>query len=116
MGDKMAARRVAIKMGVPVVPGTEQPVSDDAEAVRVAERVGYPVMLKAAMGGGGKGMRLVRAPGELTGALRAARSEAGAAFGDAAVYIERYVEEPRHIEIQILADAHGGVVYLGERE
>jgi acetyl-CoA carboxylase biotin carboxylase subunit len=116
MGDKMAARRVAIKMGVPVVPGTEQPVSDDAEAVRVAARVGYPVMLKAAMGGGGKGMRLVRAPGELTGALRAARSEAGAAFGDAAVYIERYVEEPRHIEIQILADAHGGVVYLGERE
>jgi acetyl-CoA carboxylase biotin carboxylase subunit len=116
MGDKMAARRVAIKMGVPVVPGTEEPVSDDAEAVRVAERVGYPVMLKAAMGGGGKGMRLVRTPAELTGALRAARSEAGAAFGDAAVYIERYVEEPRHIEIQVLADAHGGVVYLGERE
>jgi acetyl-CoA carboxylase biotin carboxylase subunit len=116
MGDKMAARRVAIKMGVPVVPGTEQPVLDDAEAARVAERVGYPVMLKAAMGGGGKGMRLVRAPGELTGALRAARSEAGAAFGDAAVYVERYVEDPRHIEIQVLADAHGGVVYLGERE
>jgi acetyl-CoA carboxylase biotin carboxylase subunit len=116
MGDKIAARRVAIKMGVPVVPGTEQPVSDDAEAARVAERVGYPVMLKAAMGGGGKGMRLVRAPGDLAGALRAARSEAGAAFGDAAVYIERYVEEPRHIEIQVLADAHGGVVYLGERE
>jgi len=116
MGDKMAARRVAIKMGVPVVPGTEQPVADDAEAARVAERVGYPVMVKAAMGGGGKGMRLVRAPGDLAGALRAARSEAGAAFGDAAVYIERYVEEPRHIEIQVLADAHGGVVYLGERE
>jgi len=116
MGDKMAARRVAIKLGVPVVPGTEQPVADDAEAARVAERLGYPVMVKAAMGGGGKGMRLVRAPGDLAGALRAARSEAGAAFGDAAVYIERYVEEPRHIEIQVLADAHGGVVYLGERE
>ena len=116
MGDKMAARRVAIKLGVPVVPGTEQPVADDAEAARVAERVGYPVMVKAAMGGGGKGMRLVRTPGDLAGALRAARSEAGAAFGDAAVYIERYVEEPRHIEIQVLADAHGGVVYLGERE
>jgi len=116
MGDKMAARRLAIKLGVPVVPGTEQPVADDAEAARVAGRVGYPVMLKAAMGGGGKGMRLVRAAGELAAALRAARSEAGAAFGDAAVYIERFVEEPRHIEIQVLADAHGGIVYLGERE
>jgi acetyl/propionyl-CoA carboxylase alpha subunit len=83
MGDKMAARRVAVRLGVPVVPGTEQAVSDDAEAARVAERVGYPVMLKAAMGGGGKGMRLVRAPGELAGALRAARAEAGAAIGDA---------------------------------
>jgi acetyl-CoA carboxylase biotin carboxylase subunit len=116
MGDKMSARRVAIKLGVPVVPGIEQPVPDDAEAARVAGQVGYPVMLKAAMGGGGKGMRLVRAPGELASALRAARAEAGAAFGDAAVYIERYVEEPRHIEIQVLADAHGGVVHLGERE
>jgi acetyl-CoA carboxylase biotin carboxylase subunit len=116
MGDKMAARRVAIKLGVPVVPGTEQPVSDDGEAARVAEGVGYPVMLKAAMGGGGKGMRLVRAPGDLPTALRAARAEAGAAFGDAAVYIERYVETPRHIEIQVLADTHGGMVHLGERE
>jgi acetyl-CoA carboxylase biotin carboxylase subunit len=116
MGDKIAARRVAIAMGVPVVPGTEQPVTDDEEAARVAAHVGYPVMLKAAMGGGGKGMRLVRAPGELASALRGARAEAGAAFGDAAVYIERYVDEPRHIEIQVLADAHGGVVSLGERE
>ncbi len=116
MGDKMAARRVAIRMKVPVVPGTERPVSDDAEAARSAAEVGYPIMIKAALGGGGKGMRLVRAPGELTGALRAARSEAGAAFGDAAVYIERYVEEPRHIEIQVLADGHGGVIHLGERE
>jgi len=116
MGDKMAARRVAIGMKVPVVPGTERPLSDDAEAARVAAGVGYPVMIKAAMGGGGKGMRLVRAPGELAAALRAARSEAGAAFGDAAVYIERYVEEAHHIEIQVLADAHGTVVHLGERE
>jgi acetyl-CoA carboxylase biotin carboxylase subunit len=116
MGDKMAARRVAIKLGVPVVPGTERPLRDDAEAARVAEQVGYPIMLKAALGGGGKGMRLVRAPGDLPSALRAARAEAGAAFGDAAVYIERYVDEPRHIEIQVLADAHGGVVHLGERE
>jgi acetyl-CoA carboxylase biotin carboxylase subunit len=116
MGDKMAARRVAMKMKVPVVPGTTEPLADDAEAARVAAEVGYPVMIKAAMGGGGKGMRLVRAPGELAGALRAARSEAGAAFGDAAVYVERYIEEPRHIEIQILADGHGNVVHLGERE
>ncbi len=116
MGDKMAARRVAIRMKVPVVPGTEQPLGDDAEAGRVAAEIGYPIMVKAAMGGGGKGMRLVRAPGDLAGALRAARSEAGAAFGDAAVYIERYVEEPRHIEIQVFGDNHGNLVHLGERE
>ncbi|MGH7415097.1 MAG: ATP-grasp domain-containing protein, partial [Candidatus Rokuibacteriota bacterium] len=100
----------------PMVPGTLEPLAGEAEAREAARRIGFPVMLKAAMGGGGKGMRLVRAPGELAGALRGARSEAGAAFGDAAVYIEGYVEEPRHVEIQVLADAHGGVVYLGERE
>ncbi|HKZ06093.1 MAG TPA: acetyl-CoA carboxylase biotin carboxylase subunit [Methylomirabilota bacterium] len=116
MGDKIAARRTARRLGVPVVPGVESPVTDDAEAARVAGDVGYPVMIKAAMGGGGKGMRLVRAAGELAGALRAARSEAGGAFGDSSVYIERYVEEPRHVEIQILADTHGTVVHLGERE
>ena len=116
MGDKMAARRVAIQLKVPVVPGTERPLGDDAEAARIATEVGYPIMLKAARGGGGKGMRLVRTPGELPGALRAARSEASAAFGDAAVYIERYVEEPRHIEVQVLGDGHGHVVHLGERE
>jgi acetyl-CoA carboxylase biotin carboxylase subunit len=116
MGDKMAARRTAKRLGVPVVPGTESPVTDDAEAARVAGEVGYPVMIKAAMGGGGKGMRLVRTPGELAGALRAARSEAGGAFGDSSVYIERYVEEPRHVEIQVLADVHGTVIHLGERE
>jgi acetyl-CoA carboxylase biotin carboxylase subunit len=116
MGDKVAARALAVRLEVPVVPGVERPLGDDAEAVRVAAEVGYPVMIKAALGGGGKGMRLVRAPGELAPALRAARSEAGAAFGDAAVYIERYIEEPRHIEIQVLADGHGGVVHLGERE
>jgi acetyl-CoA carboxylase biotin carboxylase subunit len=116
MGDKVAARRTARRLGVPVVPGTETPVTDDAEAARVAASVGYPVMIKAAMGGGGKGMRLVRTAAELAGALRAARSEAGGAFGDSSVYIERYVEEPRHIEIQLLADAHGTVLHLGERE
>jgi acetyl-CoA carboxylase biotin carboxylase subunit len=116
MGDKMAARRVAVARQVPVVPGTEHPIGDDAEAARVAAEIGYPVMIKAAMGGGGKGMRLVRGAGELAAALRGARSEATSAFGDAAVYLERYIEEPRHIEIQILADAHGNVVHLGERE
>jgi acetyl-CoA carboxylase biotin carboxylase subunit len=116
MGDKVAARRTAKRLGVPVVPGTESPVTDDAEAARVAAEVGYPLMIKAAMGGGGKGMRLVRAAGELARALRAARSEAGGAFGDTSVYIERYVQEPRHVEIQVLADTHGSVVHLGERE
>jgi acetyl-CoA carboxylase, biotin carboxylase subunit len=116
MGDKMAARRVAERIGVPLVPGTTQPLADGAEAARLARDIGYPVMIKAAMGGGGKGMRLVHAYAELEGALRAARSEAGSAFGDATVYIERYIAEPRHIEVQVLADAHGTVVHLGERE
>ena len=116
MGDKMAARRVARNADVPVVPGTEDPVEDEAEAARVAREVGYPVMIKAARGGGGKGLRLVRTPAEMAGALRAARSEAGTAFADSAVYIERYLERPRHIEIQVLADGHGAVVHLGERE
>src|SRR5262249_43204604 len=116
MGDKVAARRVAREAHVPVVPGTEAPVADEREAARVAAAVGYPVMLKAAMGGGAKGMRLVASPAELAGALRAARSEAAGSFGDDAVYVERYLAEPRHVEIQILADAHGNVVHLGERE
>jgi acetyl-CoA carboxylase biotin carboxylase subunit len=116
MGDKVAARRVAARIGVPLVPGTTEPLADGAEAARVAREIGYPVMIKAAMGGGGKGMRLVHGYQELEGALRAARSEAGAAFGDATVYIERYVAEPRHIEVQVLADSHGSVVHLGERE
>ena len=115
-GDKLAARRAAAKLGVPLVPGTTQPLADGAEAARAVAEIGYPVMIKAALGGGGKGMRLVRAYAELEGALRAARSEAGSAFGDATVYIEKYIAAPRHIEIQILADAHGTVVHLGERE
>ena len=115
-GDKLAARRVAAQLGVPLVPGTTQPLADGAEAARAVAEIGYPVMIKAALGGGGKGMRLVHAYAELEGALRAARSEAGSAFGDATVYIEKYIAAPRHIEIQILADAHGTVVHLGERE
>src|SRR5436190_11464322 len=116
MGDKTSARRIAREMNVPMVPGTVDPVRGDDDARRVAREVGYPVMIKAAMGGGGKGMRLVRADAELEGALRMARSEATSAFGDGSVYLERYVEEPRHIEVQVLADAHGHVIHLGERE
>jgi acetyl-CoA carboxylase biotin carboxylase subunit len=116
MGDKTAARRVARELGVPMVPGTVEPLASDAEARRLAGEIGYPVMLKAAMGGGGKGMRLVRQEGELEAALRMTRGEAGSAFGDAAVYLERYIEEPRHVEIQVLADGEGGIVHLGERE
>jgi acetyl-CoA carboxylase biotin carboxylase subunit len=116
MGDKTAARRIARDMNVPMVPGTVDPVASDAEARTTADAIGYPVMIKAAMGGGGKGMRLVHGPAELAAALRMARGEATAAFGDGSVYIERYVQEPRHIEVQVLADAHGHVVHLGERE
>jgi acetyl-CoA carboxylase biotin carboxylase subunit len=116
MGDKTAARRLARDLKVPMVPGTLEPLGSDAQAAARAGEIGYPVMLKAALGGGGKGMRLVRREAELADALRAARSEADAAFGDAAVYLERAVLEPRHVEIQVLADAHGAVVHLGERE
>jgi acetyl-CoA carboxylase, biotin carboxylase subunit len=116
VGSKTAARRLARETGVPMVPGTIEPVASDAEAARAAGEIGYPVMLKAAMGGGGKGMRLVRRADDLPEALRAARAEAGAAFGDAAVYFERALQAPRHIEIQILADTHGHVIHLGERE
>src|SRR6058998_439640 len=116
MGSKTAARQLARELGVPMVPGTLEAVASDGEAARVAREIGYPVMLKAAMGGGGKGMRLVSREDDITEALRAARAEAGAAFGDAAVYLERAVAEPRHVEIQILADAHDNVIHLGERE
>jgi acetyl-CoA carboxylase biotin carboxylase subunit len=116
MGDKTAARQAAVQAGVPVVPGTGGPVSSDAEAQRAARDFGFPVMIKAARGGGGKGMRLVATPAELPSALRLARSEAASAFGDEAVYIEKAIVDPRHVEIQVLADAHGAVVHLGERE
>jgi len=116
MGDKPEARRRMQAAGVPVVPGSPGPVRDLAEARREAQRLGLPVLLKAASGGGGKGMRLVRALDEIESGLRAARSEAEKAFGAGAVYIEKYLERPRHIEIQILADRSGRVVSLGERE
>ncbi len=116
MGNKTAARTLAVKFGVPVVPGTTEALPDAAAARTVAEEFGYPVLLKAAAGGGGKGMRVVREQSELESALDAARREAMGAFGDDAVYVEKYIEGPRHVEIQILADSHGTVLSLGERE
>src|SRR5690606_34460648 len=110
------ARRRMIAAGVPVVPGTAAPVNEPTEAAREAERIGYPIMLKAAAGGGGKGMRLVLDPAELNRAFEAATREAEAAFGDGSIYLEKFLDGPRHIEIQVLADDHGNVVHLGERE
>jgi acetyl-CoA carboxylase biotin carboxylase subunit len=116
MGDKTEARRRMQQAGVPIVPGTTRPLADHAQARPEAARLGYPVLLKAAAGGGGKGMRLVHAEGELESAFEAARSEAEKAFGAGEVYLEKYLERPRHIEIQVLADSFGRVVALGERE
>jgi acetyl-CoA carboxylase biotin carboxylase subunit len=116
MGSKTNARRAALEAGAPVVPGTTEPLKSFDDARETAGRVGYPVMLKAAAGGGGKGMRLVANEGELQSAFDTARSEAQAAFGDSSVYIEKAVERPRHIEIQVFADRHGNCVHLGERE
>src|SRR5215207_2168486 len=116
MGSKTAARKLAISANVPVVPGTTSALSNAAEATRIAEEFGYPVLLKAAAGGGGKGMRVVREPGEMASALDAARREAKNAFGDDAVYVEKYIVGPRHVEIQVLGDHHGTMLSLGERE
>ena len=116
MGSKTSARQLAIKAGVPVVPGTTEALRDAEEAAEVAASFGYPVLLKAAAGGGGKGMRVVREAKELAAALDSARREAKNAFGDDAVYVEKYIEGPRHVEIQVLADQHGTVLSLGERE
>ncbi|MBA2686707.1 MAG: acetyl-CoA carboxylase biotin carboxylase subunit [Gemmatimonadaceae bacterium] len=116
MGSKVAARTLAIAHDVPIVPGTTEPITDVAEAERLAKKFGYPVLLKAAAGGGGKGMRVVRDAKDFRSSLDAARREAKNAFGDDAVYIEKYIEGPRHVEIQVLADSHGNVISLGERE
>ena len=119
MGSKTAAREIAMRAGVPVVPGTERPFAADAaddEIASAAAAVGYPLLVKAVAGGGGKGMRAVERPADLLGAVRTARSEAGSAFGDTAVYLERRLRRPRHIEIQLLGDAHGTVVPFVERE
>jgi acetyl-CoA carboxylase, biotin carboxylase subunit len=116
MGDKTAARKRVTDAGVPVVPGTKEALSGPEEARRIAGEVGYPVLLKAAAGGGGKGMRVVHSEEEIERSLLAAGNEARAAFGDDSVYIEKYLEGPRHIEIQLLADRHGNTLHLGERE
>ena len=116
MGSKTRARQAMEKAGVPFVPGTSRGLDSLEQAEEVAARIGYPIMLKAAAGGGGKGMRLVHGPAELKSALEGARSEAERAFGDGEVYIEKAIINPRHIEMQVLADEHGNTVYLGERE
>jgi acetyl-CoA carboxylase biotin carboxylase subunit len=116
MGDKTSARRRMKEAGVPVVPGTVQPLGSAAEAAKAAKIIGYPVLLKAAAGGGGRGMRVVRKEEEIDGAFTAAQGEAQKAFGDGRVYLEKFLEGPRHVEIQVLADTHGRVVHLGERE
>src|SRR5881396_1855444 len=116
MGDKTEARRRMQAAGVPIVPGTTRPVADHVQAKSEAERLGYPVLLKAVAGGGGKGMRLIREAGEIESAFEAAQSEALKAFGAGELYVEKYLERPRHIEVQVLADTYGRVVALGERE
>ncbi len=116
LGDKAKARRAMKKAGLPMLPGSDGPVENEDRALQLAKDIGYPVIVKAVAGGGGRGMRIVKAAGELAHALRTAQREAEAAFGNGDVYIERYLESPRHIEFQILGDHHGAVVHLGERE
>jgi propionyl-CoA carboxylase alpha chain len=116
MGSKTAARKLMIAHGVPTVPGTEDAITDSQTALQAAREIGFPVLLKAAAGGGGKGMRLVIREDDFQESLESAAREAGSAFGNDAVYIEKYIEEPRHIEFQILADQHGHTIHLGERE
>ena len=116
MGDKIEAKHTAKRLGIPCVPGSEGGVTDDEEAMRIARDIGFPVLVKAAAGGGGRGMKVARTPEDLSNALSTARSEAAAAFGDDAVYLEKYLERPRHIEIQVLGDGQGGAIHLGERD
>ncbi|AZU04471.1 acetyl-CoA carboxylase biotin carboxylase subunit [Glycocaulis alkaliphilus] len=116
MGDKITAKKAAVEAGIPVVPGSAGAISDMAEARKVAKEVGFPVLIKAAAGGGGRGMKVAETEDKLESALQTASTEAQAAFGDGAVYIERYLGKPRHIEIQVMADEHGNVLHLAERD
>ncbi len=116
MGDKIEAKRTARRLGIPCVPGSEGGITDDDEAMRVAKDIGFPVLVKAAAGGGGRGMKVARSEADLSDALSTARMEAKAAFGDDAVYLEKYLEKPRHIEIQVLGDGRGNAIHLGERD
>jgi len=116
MGDKITAKDAMKRLGVPVVPGSEGEITSDEQALKIAEEIGFPVLVKATAGGGGRGMKLARTAPDLSTALSTARSEAGAAFGNSAVYLEKYLGKPRHIEIQVMADSHGTVVHLGERD
>jgi acetyl-CoA carboxylase biotin carboxylase subunit len=116
MGDKIEAKRTAKRLGIPVVPGSDSAVRDEGAARRMAEEIGFPVLIKAAAGGGGRGMKIVRSRDELAGALATARSEAAAAFGDDALYLEKCLLGPRHIEIQVIGDGNGTAVHLGERD
>ena len=116
MGDKIMAKQTAKDLGIPVVPGSDGAVTDNDEAMKIAADIGYPVIIKAASGGGGRGMRVVNSDSEMQTALQTTRSEAGAAFGDDAVYIEKYLGKPRHIEVQVMGDGMGRGVHLGERD
>jgi acetyl-CoA carboxylase biotin carboxylase subunit len=116
MGDKIEAKRTAKRLGIPVVPGSDGPLSSDTETMSVARAIGFPVLIKAAAGGGGRGMKVAHRPEELANALAIARAESKAAFGEDAVYIEKYLARPRHIEIQVLGDGAGRVIHLGERD
>jgi len=116
MGDKIEAKRTAQRLGIPVVPGSEGGVTTDAEALAIARDIGFPILVKAAAGGGGRGMKVAQSEDELSEALATARAEAKAAFGDDAVYLEKYLQRPRHIEIQVLGDGNGNAIHLGERD
>src|SRR6478609_569718 len=116
MGDKIEAKRTARALGIPCVPGSDGGIDNDVDAARIADEIGYPGLIKAAAGGRGRGMKVARTPAELSDALATARAEARAAFGDDAVYLEKYLAKPRHIELQVLGDGQGNAIHLGERD